>query len=86
MKLPVDSEPGKAKPGSLHPAGSAARAVLHVGAWPAENVWERAERARVWLAICGFITFGHAERIRDKIAADFKAQQNVPDQRPGAKT
>lgn len=49
--------------------------TLHVGAWPAENIWERAERARVWLCICGFISIAQAEKIRDKIAADFKGQK-----------
>ncbi len=43
---------------------------LHVGHWPAENIFNRAERARVFLAICGFVSIAQAERIRERIKAD----------------
>lgn len=49
------------------------RVAIKVGSWAQENQWNRAERCRVFLATMGFITLSEAERIRSKVAKDFKA-------------
>ena len=57
-------------------SGSAAP-VLSIGAWEAEDIWNRGERCRVTMVALGFLTVAEAMRVRERIDADYaKAQQN----------
>ena len=40
-----------------------------VGGWPAETIWERAERARVFLCACGYLSVNEAVQAGEKIKA-----------------
>ena len=60
----------KRTPGPLHPAGSTA-AVLHIGAWQAEDVFNRAERCRILLVCFGYMTVREAMKVRARMEADY---------------
>jgi hypothetical protein len=45
---------------------------FQVGAWEPENQWDRAERARVFLAVCGYLTFTQADKVAARIEKDFR--------------
>lgn len=50
--------------------GSASINGLFVGEWCAETIWQRAERARVFLAIMGYATADETDSIAKRIRRD----------------
>lgn len=60
----------KRTPGSLHPAGSTA-AVMHIGTWKEEDIFNRAERCRILMVAAGYMTVGEAMKVRTRIDADY---------------
>ena len=48
---------------------------VRVGSWPSENAWERAERARVYLAIIGVLTMAESDKVGQRIEKNFKEHQ-----------
>lgn len=55
----------------LSPApGSASLNGLFVGAWCAETIWERAERARVFLRIMGYANDAETDSIGKRLRRD----------------
>lgn len=61
---------GKGKSGCASVNGSTA-AVMHIGAWNAEDVFNRGERCRILLVACGYMTVGEAMKVRARIDADY---------------
>jgi len=62
----------------LAPVSGSAAHVMSIGAWEAEDIWNRGERCRVTMVALGFLTVAEAMRVRERIDADYaKAQQNI---------
>lgn len=64
------SDERKAEAGFAGAPGSASLNGLFVGAWCAETIWERAERARVFLRIMGYANDAETDSIGKRLQRD----------------